>query len=73
MTPKRSRQQLRLKAQSKVTLLTTNKMPSPFATAFRYSRFDSVSAKPRSVDDLTGFKHRIQHQGKGKGVHTTTF
>merc|ERR1712007_385728 len=36
---------------------TDYKMESKFATAFKYTRFDSASATHRDVSKLTGIKH----------------
>jgi len=43
------------------------KMASQFATEFKYSRFDSVTASARSVVALSGAKHRGHHGA----AHTT--
>lgn len=42
-------------------------MPGALATAFKYSRFDAVSAKPRDVAKLTGTKtkRKAQHASSG--------
>ena len=38
---------------------TDYKLASDFATDFKYSRFDSVAAKPRDVSKLSGEKKAI--------------
>ena len=41
-------------------------MSTRFATSFKYSRFDAVSAQPRSVAALTGRK--TDHRQRGTGA-----
>lgn len=36
------------------------KMPSPFATSFKFSRFDAVAAAPRDVSKLSGERVRVE-------------
>merc|ERR1712060_103524 len=49
------------------------KMESAFATDFKFSRFDSVAARPRDVSKLTGRKHPFMPSGKRQPASGSSF